>query len=78
MNYPYSLDFWDNDAIVQDEFDSDQLDEDESYSFASGITQEQEACAANWRGWKNSQEKIQLHSKSTLTNTGILEFISSS
>lgn len=37
-----------------EEFDSDQLDEDESYSWASGITDQGESCTANWRGWKTA------------------------
>ena len=64
MNYyQYGADIWENDMIVNDEFDSDQLDEDESYSWASGITDQQEALTANWRGWKsidNRQHQISI------------------
>ena len=60
MNYyQYGVDIWENDMIVNDEFDSDQLDEDESYSWASGITDPQESCTANWRGWRNNGDNRQ-------------------
>ena len=60
MNYyQYGVGIWENDMIVNDDFDSDQLDEDESYSWASGITDPQEACTANWRGWKSAVDNRQ-------------------
>jgi hypothetical protein len=68
MNYyQYGVDIWENDMIVNDEFDSDQLDEDESYSWASGITDPQEACTANWRGWKNIDNRQQQQQQQQLT-----------
>jgi hypothetical protein len=76
MNYyQYGVDIWENDMIVNDEFDSDQLDEDESYSWASGITDPQESCTANWRGWKsidNRQQQQQQHLSIQKGNSKIL------
>jgi hypothetical protein len=75
MNYNYyGVDMWENDVIANDEFDSDQLDEDESYSWASGITDPQDNCTANWRGWKSlttdkASFQSSMSSKMILTET---------
>lgn len=79
MNYyQYGVDLWENDIIVNDEFDSDQLDEDESYSWASGITDPQEGCAANWRGWKSIDNRQQQQLlQSTNTNNKLINYYDS-
>jgi hypothetical protein len=75
MNYNYyGVDLWENDVIVHDEFDSDQLDEDESYSWASGITDPQDSNAANWRGWRsNANEQPKNNFQKSLSKMNLTE-----